>query len=57
MHSPQYSIEVYEDHAIIKGWLSSDVLTTLVRLCEKEGFTHIVSNDGVGFKLVRKNDY
>lgn len=51
----KYSITVYEDHAIIRGWLSSDMLILLVKLCRKEGFTHLTNNpDGEGFKLVRK---
>ncbi len=50
-----YSISVYDDHAIIKGGLSSDVLKLLISLCKKEGFTHIMSNvEGDGFKLIRK---
>lgn len=50
----KYSIEVYEDHAIILGWLAPEVLVLLTRLCKKEGFTHITSNqDGKGFKLVK----
>ena len=52
---PKYIIEVYEDHAIISGWLSADMLKTLVKLCKKEGFTHLVPNEGKpGFKVVRK---
>ncbi len=51
----KYSIEVYEDYAIIKGWLTSDVLTLLIKLFKKEGFTHMQSFDG-GFKLVKKNE-
>jgi hypothetical protein len=54
---PEYSIEVYKDYAIIKGWLTPDILMVLVRLCKKHGFTHLTSNhDGKGFKLVRKDD-
>ena len=56
MRIPKYSIEVYEDHAIIKGWLSSDVLCLLVNLCKEEGFTHLTQiDDGSrGFKLVKR---
>lgn len=50
---PNYSISVYKDHAIIKGWLTFDILTLLIRLCKKEGFTHMVPHDGIGFKLVK----
>jgi hypothetical protein len=56
MDEPEYSIEVYKDHAIIKGWLTSDILKLLINLCKKHGFTHLVPNDGGGFKLVRKED-
>ncbi len=53
--SVKYSISVYEDHAIITGCLSPDVLDLLIKLCSDEGFTHLVFNEG-GFKLVRKNE-
>ena len=57
MTEPKYSIEVYEDHAIITGWLTSDILKFMIRLCKEEGFTHLVPNDGKqGFKLVRKDE-
>lgn len=53
---PEYSITVYKDYALIRGWLTSDILTVLIKLCKKEGFTHLTSNDdGKGFKLVRKD--
>ena len=52
---PKYSIEVYEDHALIRGKLLASVFTLLVSLCRDEGFTHIISLDkgGLGFKLVK----
>ena len=55
---PSYSIEVYDDCAIIRGWLTAKVLTLLIRLCCKEGFTHMDNiGDGTqGFKLVKKNE-
>ena len=55
MKEPRYSIEVYEDHAIIRGWLTTEILTLLIGLCKKEGFTHMTNvGDGTqGFKLVR----
>ena len=58
MKQPKYSIEVHENHAVIRGWLTSDILLMLVKLCKKEGFTHITdTGDGTqGFKLVRKKD-
>lgn len=52
----EYSIEVYDTHAVIDGWLTSDILILLIRLCKKHGFTHLTHNDGyAGFKLVRKD--
>ena len=57
MSKLEYSIKVYDDHAIIYGWLTSDILILLVRLCKKHGFTHLTHNDGnPGFKLVKKDD-
>lgn len=54
MNDLKYSIEVYEDHAIINGWIDADVLKLLLVLCEKEGFKGIVSNEGKkGLKLVK----
>jgi hypothetical protein len=50
----KYSIEVYEDHAIIRGPLSADVLLLLTRLCKKEGFTHMTGYGENAFKLFRK---
>jgi len=50
-----YSIEVFKDFAIIKGCLTSDILQVLVKLCKKEGFTHLTMHDGQGFKLVKKD--
>lgn len=51
-----YSMEVYEDHAIIRGWLTSEMLILLVKFCKKEGFIYMTNiGDGTqGFKLVRK---
>jgi|GEM_PF-4772451 hypothetical protein len=51
----KYSILVYEDHAVISGLLSCEVLDVLIKLCEHEGFTHLTPNEE-GFKLVRKDD-
>ena len=57
MEIPKYTIKVYEDHAIITGWLTSDILILLTRLGKKEGFTHLTHNGNEqGFKLVRKKD-
>ena len=54
--TPKYSIEVYEDHAITRGCISSEMLVLLIRLCKKEGFIYITApDDGTrGFKLVKK---
>ena len=56
---PNYSLEVYDDHAIIKGWLTSDMIKVLLKLCNKEGFKYFSPFTG-GFKLVKeakaKND-
>ena len=50
----KYSITVYEDHVIVTGWLTSDVLKLLIKLCNEEGFKYLTNNpDGNGFKLVR----
>ena len=50
MKIPKVSIEIYEDYAIIHGMLSSEILTTLLKLCKKYGFKYLSSFDG-GFKL------
>ncbi len=51
---PLYEIRVYEDYAIITGWLTSDILKVLIRLCKQEGFTHLTNNpDGKGFRLIK----
>jgi len=54
MSEPNYSISVFDDHAIIRGSLTSDILILLVELCKNEGFTHITNiSDGTqGFKLI-----
>ena len=49
---PKFSLEVYDDHAIIRGWLTSDILVLLTRLCKKYGFKYLASCDG-GFKLTK----
>lgn len=54
---PRYSIEVYDDYALIQGSLSISVLRLLVNLCKREGFTHIMNNEEKpGFKLVRQEN-
>lgn len=51
----KYSIEVYEDYAVIKGGLSSETLKALLCICEDEGFKYLVPNyHDVGFKLVKE---
>lgn len=49
----RFSIEVYGDHALIKGWLTTRVLKMVTKLCREEGFTHMTMEEG-GFKLVRR---
>jgi len=53
---PNYSITVYEDHAIIRGWIQTETFSLLLQVCEKEGFTHITAiHDGSdGFKLIKQ---
>lgn len=52
--SPKYSLEVFDEYALIHGSLSSDLLLLLVDLCKTEGFTHLVNDYGCkGFKLIR----
>lgn len=48
----EFSLEVYEDHAIIRGLLTSDELTLLIKFCGVCGFKYISSCDS-GFKLTR----
>lgn len=56
MDKLQYSLEVYEDHALISGPIAFDVLAILMKFCKVEGFTHLtVRPDGKpGFMLVKK---
>lgn len=49
----KYSINVYEDQAIISGGITDDVLMILHELAKIEGFTHLTSNpSGEGFRFV-----
>lgn len=50
----KYSIEVYEDHAKINGWLPSHILILLIKLCKKEGFDIMTYGENGGFKLIKK---
>jgi hypothetical protein len=50
----KYSIEVYENHAIIKDKLCSDALIVLINLCAQEGFTHLKCHEEEFFKFVKK---
>lgn len=56
MEIAKYVIEVYEDHAIIRGGLTSEVLAALITISKQEGYTYLVVNcDGSGgFKLVKR---
>lgn len=50
-----YSIEVFDDYAIIRGRMPIDVLNNLICLCEIENFKFVVrSDDEYGLKLVRE---
>ena len=51
----KYRLTVFEDEAFIEGRLGSDLLTVLIKLCKKEGFTHLEPHSEGGFKLIRKN--
>jgi hypothetical protein len=56
MDKLQYSLEMYEDHALISGAIACDVLDILIKFCKLEGFTHLtIRPDGKpGFMLVKK---
>ena len=53
----KYSIEIYDDRAIIRGRLNLKILNSIFRLCRKEGFTHVAEvdhNEGISrFRLVK----
>lgn len=51
----EYSIEVYKDHAIVRGSLTAAILIALVTLCKEEGFKYMQNiGDGTqGFKFVK----
>lgn len=53
---PEFSLEVYKDCAIIKGWIDVDAFQLLVQVCRDHGFTHLkpMENGGRGFKLIKK---
>lgn len=55
MTIPNYSLEVFEDYAIIRGHLTTEMLTLLIKLCAKEGFKYLTNiGDGTpGFKLIK----
>ena len=55
----KFSIDVYDDYAIIRGGLTCDILLLIIRISKKEGFTHMISfedNGHVGFKLVKQRN-
>lgn len=58
MNTPKFSLEVFEDHAMIRGWLDVKTLDVLFKLCKWYGFTHLTQTDDgqQGFKLVKKDD-
>lgn len=55
MHQLKYSIEVYENYALIYGKITIDLLEFLIQLFKKEGFDYLTSNDAnSAFKFVKK---
>ncbi len=55
MSKLKFSVEVYEDFAIVKGTITSEMLMLIIRLCKKEGFTYFTYTDQENeFKLERK---
>ncbi len=51
----KYSIEVYEDCALIQGCLTAESLELVIKLCQDEGFDYLTSgNEEVRFKLIKK---
>lgn len=57
-----FSIEVFEDYAVIKGFLCIVIkgflciklLKVLLKLCKDEGFKYLVPNEDGGFKLIKE---
>jgi hypothetical protein len=53
---PHYSLEIYENHAIIKGTLGVDIYVKILGFCSQMGFRRVRKTDdgSEGIKLVRK---
>jgi hypothetical protein len=54
---PKYSLEVFEDHAVIKGIIPTPIMLLLIRICNEEGFNKVTSPDdgSKGFKFIKGN--
>lgn len=54
---PYFTLEMFDDYALIRGWLTPEMLMMIVKMCKKQGFTHLTStNDGIpGFKLIKRD--
>ena len=53
MNAQKYSVEVYEDYVMIRGWVTVDFLTMIIDHFAKDGFAHLTQADEPGFKIVR----
>ena len=53
---PQYSLEIYENHAIIRGTLNVEIYVKILEFCSQMGFRRVRKTDdgSEGIKLVRK---
>lgn len=53
--APEYSIEVYKNHALVRGSLQEKSLSIIIKMGEIHGFTHLTNTEEQGiWKLVRK---
>lgn len=50
----KYNIEVFKDYVCIKGKIDIWVLKYLIRLCKKEGFTHLIQPDNKTMMLIKR---
>ena len=53
--SPKYSLEVFDDYVVIRGWAPVDAFQCLVHICREAGFTHMTYLDdgSQGFKIFK----
>ena len=49
----KYSIEVFEDHAIVRGKLSIDDLQLILSFFRNNGYSHISGQGPERFKLIK----